>query len=86
MKISEKQLLMLVDIAKDSLRILGPLGGYEPQTRLQMINDIMNQQSNSLVEVDPSIPDKNVESPEYDYTTEGFDPTKLPMMAKKKKK
>jgi hypothetical protein len=54
MKISEKQLLMLVDIAKDTLKIMGPVGGYEPQIRLQLINDIMNQQSNSLKDVEPS--------------------------------
>ena len=52
MKISEKQLLMLMDIAKDSLRIAGVFGGYEPQTRLQLVNDLINQQSNDLTEVD----------------------------------
>jgi len=52
MKVSEKQLLMLVDIAKDSLRIAGNFGGYHPQIRLQLVNDIINQQSNELKEVD----------------------------------
>ena len=52
MKISEKQLLMLMDIAKDSLRIAGVFGGYEPQTRLQLVNDLINQQSNELREVE----------------------------------
>ena len=42
---------MLIDIAQDSLRIAGVFGGYEPQTRLQLLNDIINQQSNEPKEV-----------------------------------
>ncbi len=53
MRVSEKQLLMLIDIAKDSLRISGLFGGYTPQIRLQMVNDIINQQSNELKEIEP---------------------------------
>lgn len=52
MKVSEKQLLMLIDIAKDSLRIAGNFGGYHPQIRLQLVNDLINQQSNEPKEVD----------------------------------
>ena len=52
MKVSEKQLLMLMDILKDSLRIKGPFGGYEPEIRLQLVNDLINQQSNELKEID----------------------------------
>jgi len=52
MKVSEKQLLMLLDILKDSLKISGYFGGYDPQTRLQLVNDLLNQQSNELKEVD----------------------------------
>lgn len=55
MKISEKQLLMLFDIAKDTLRFAGPIGGYDPQTRLQLVNDIMNQQCNNPKEVDEGV-------------------------------
>ena len=53
MKVSEKQLIMLVDILKDTLKIVGTLGGYDVQTRLQLTNDIMNQQSNEIREVEP---------------------------------
>jgi hypothetical protein len=53
MKVSEKQLLMLMDILKDTLRIAGPIGGYEPSTRLQLVNDLINQQSNDLKELEP---------------------------------
>ena len=44
---------MLMDILKDTLRIAGPIGGYDPQTRLQLTNDLINQQSNDLKEIDP---------------------------------
>lgn len=54
MKVSEKQLLMLLDIVKDSLRIKGVFGGYEPQVRLELVNDLINQQSNDLKEIDSS--------------------------------
>lgn len=53
MKVSEKQLLMLVDIAKDTCRVGTSIGGYSPQTRIQLINDILNQQNNRLRQVDP---------------------------------
>jgi hypothetical protein len=52
MKVSEKQLLMLMDIAKDTLRIANALGGYDLQTRLQLVNDLINQQSNDLKEIE----------------------------------
>jgi hypothetical protein len=52
MKISEKQLLMLMDIAKDTIKIANVLGGYDLQTRLQLVNDLINQQSNDLKEID----------------------------------
>lgn len=52
MKISEKQLLLLVDIAKESLRIGGVFGGYDLPIRQQLVNDVLNQQSNELKETD----------------------------------
>ena len=53
MKISEKQLMMLMDILKDSLKISNVLGGYDLPTRLQLTNDLINQQSNDLRDVEP---------------------------------
>jgi len=53
MKISEKQLLMLLDISKDACKIEGILGGYDPETRITLVNEIINQQSDELKEVDP---------------------------------
>lgn len=52
MKVSEKQLIMLIDILKDSLKFSNVLGGYDLQTRHQLVNDLINQQSNDLKEVD----------------------------------
>lgn len=59
MKVSEKQLMMLVDIAKDTLRFAGFIGGYDPQTRLQLVNQLINQQSDILKEVDKDESDKH---------------------------
>lgn len=58
MKLSEKQAMMLLDIAKDSLRIAGHFGGYPPAIRGQLVNDIINQQSNELKELDESTQSK----------------------------
>ena len=55
MKVNEKQLLMLLDVLKDTLKIKGIVGGYDPQTRLQLVNDLINQQSCEPKEVDESI-------------------------------
>ena len=52
MKLSEKQAMMLLDIAQDTLRIAGHVGGYPPHIRVQLISDIINQQSNDLKELD----------------------------------
>jgi hypothetical protein len=57
MKVSEKQLLMLVDIAKDTCRMGVVVGGYSPQIRVQLINDILNQQDITPIQVDPEVVD-----------------------------
>lgn len=44
---------MLVDIAQDTCRMGTVVGGYTPQTRVQLVNDIINQQSNEPKEVEP---------------------------------
>ena len=62
MKISEKQLIMLMDILKDSLKISNVLGGYDLQTRLQLTNDLINQQSNDLKDVESETKTKTEKS------------------------
>ena len=51
MKVSEKQLMVLFDIAKYSLQIMGNVAGYDENTRRNLINEIINQQSNELIDV-----------------------------------
>lgn len=51
MKITEKQLLMLLDITKASTLLPGSFGGYSPEDRIRLVNEIINQQSNELEEV-----------------------------------
>jgi hypothetical protein len=52
MKITEKQLLMLVDIAKASTDRIGPWGGYSQEDRIRLVNEIINQQSNIIQDVE----------------------------------
>ena len=44
---------MLIDIAKETCSVPDLVGGYDPQRRVQLVNDIMNQQSDELREVNP---------------------------------
>ena len=48
---------MLVDIAKDTCRMGMVVGGYSPQIRVQLINDILNQQDITPRQVDPQVVD-----------------------------
>lgn len=51
MKITEKQLLMLIDIAKESTLSVGSRGGYRQEDRIRLVNDIINQQSDEIIDV-----------------------------------
>ena len=51
MRITEKQLLMLVDIAKASTALVGSFGGYSEQDRYNLVNHIINQQSDDIITV-----------------------------------
>lgn len=51
MKITEKQLLMLIHIAKDSLQFSGrEIFTFDKDTRHKLIDTILNQQSNILTD------------------------------------
>lgn len=52
MIITEKQLLFLFQVLKDSIGIHGVCFAYDSNTRLKMVNEIFNQQSEELHEVD----------------------------------
>lgn len=53
MKISEQQLMMLLDTLKDSLRIDdgGKVFTYSTEARHELINDIVSQQDTEVKEV-----------------------------------
>lgn len=51
MLVSIKQTLAVLDVLKASLKIPGSFGGYSLETRSQLIHEIINQQSNDLVDI-----------------------------------
>jgi len=51
MKISERQLLFLLDVAKNTLSIVNNIGGYDRQARLNQVNTIINQQDDTVKDV-----------------------------------
>jgi hypothetical protein len=58
MKLSDKQALMLFEIAKNSLRIKDDSGmafSFDDKTRLDLINAIFTQQNENIVELDKEV-------------------------------
>lgn len=51
MKLSNRQALVLTDVLKASLAFVHGLGGYSAETLNRLYNDIVNQQSDQLVEL-----------------------------------
>lgn len=51
MRLSNKQAFILVEILRATIKISN-LSGYDSKTRLGLYNDIMNQQSSKLVDLD----------------------------------
>lgn len=64
MKISEQQLMMLLDILKDSLRIqdFDQVFTYSTEDRAELINEIYNQQDKELIEISVNLPDGAVQN------------------------
>ena len=52
MKITEKQLQMLMVILQDSQQNIIGVFSYDLETRNRLLNEIINQQSDELVEID----------------------------------
>jgi hypothetical protein len=50
MKISERQIHQIFQIAFGTINISGNIGGYNPKKRIEIINDIMNQQSDEVAD------------------------------------
>ncbi len=51
MRLSDRQALILFEIAKDTTNIAGNIGGFGMEVRLKIVNDIIQQQDNTIVEV-----------------------------------
>jgi hypothetical protein len=52
MRLTEKQAIILFDIAKYSLSFVGGCAGYSHDTISQIVDQILNQQSDEPVELD----------------------------------
>ena len=52
MKLTNKQALMLFDIAKDTISYMFIIGGYDTNDRRRLVDAILNQQSNELVDLE----------------------------------
>ena len=52
MKLTNKQAMMLFDIAKGSLAISGGCFSYNKEVRHQLVNTILNQQSDELIDLE----------------------------------
>lgn len=55
MRLTEKQAIILFDIAKYSIRVSGGFGGYTNETIRQVVDQILNQQSDDPVELDKTV-------------------------------
>jgi hypothetical protein len=55
MKLSEKQAIVMFDILKHSLQFVGGFCGYTTETLNKITNEIINQQSDELIQLDKEI-------------------------------
>ncbi len=51
MKISDKQAYLLFAVFYETCRIMGAIAGISSEDRLKIYNEIVNQQSDTLVEL-----------------------------------
>lgn len=51
MRVSNIQVILLVNLLKDTLGIAGQWGGMYPNQRLDLYNEILNQQSRVIVDL-----------------------------------
>lgn len=52
MRLSEKQAIILLDIARWSLKFINSDHGYDQEYLIKLVNEIFNQQSDKLIELD----------------------------------
>lgn len=51
MKITEKQLLVMYEVFRDACRARVGMGGFSPETLEGILNQILNQQSDVIIDV-----------------------------------
>ena len=56
MRVSERQLLVLMDVLVAAVNFKGSFAGYDQKFLQQLYNDLVNQQSGKLVELDHDKP------------------------------
>lgn len=54
MRLTEKQAIILFDIAKYSMSFSGGCAGYDRETISKIVDQILNQQSDEIIELDRS--------------------------------
>jgi hypothetical protein len=54
MRLTEKQAIILFDIAKYAMSFVGGVGGYDRATISKTVDQILNQQSDEIIELDRS--------------------------------
>ena len=54
MRLTEKQAIILLDIAKYVMAFVGDVDGYDSSTISKLVDQILNQQSDELIELDRS--------------------------------
>ncbi len=52
MRVSEQQILMMYQVLMGTTNIKGTLGGFSRESRIQLTNNIMNQQSKVIKDYD----------------------------------
>lgn len=77
MKISERQLLVLIYVLKDTIHILTDFGGLDVKNRVILLNELMNQQSNDLFETNSNKINENIIPPKYISVSEGYNPNQF---------
>jgi hypothetical protein len=55
MKLSEKQAIVMFDVLKHSLSFVNGFAGYKAETLQEVVHQIINQQSEELIQLDKEI-------------------------------
>jgi hypothetical protein len=67
MRVSEKQVLVLLDILQHATNFKYSFAGYKQNYLIKLYMEIMNQQSNKLVELDCETPTSVTDNTDISY-------------------